>query len=79
MEDIVTAIDRVLAHSGPRPDDGENPASVHVECPRNILQYAKEEILRLRSLAGPIAITPTASEIYHGLRRASPVADAEGA
>ena len=70
-EDVVDAIDRVLNSPSER--------AAFVECPRNILQYAKEEILRLRSLAGPVTTTPTASEIYAGLRHPSPVADAEGA
>ena len=63
MDDIVEAIDRVLR---------ENDTPHHAQCPRDILQYAKEEILRLRSLAGPVAASPTASEIYHGLRHPRP-------
>ena len=79
-EDIVDAIDRVLSTQRPGTADSDvNALNLHMDCPRNILQYAKEEILRLRAIAGPVTATPTASEIYHGLRHPSPAADAEGA
>ena len=43
-----------------------------------VMLRAADEIERLRSLAGPVAASPTASEIYYGLRHLSPAADAEG-
>jgi hypothetical protein len=46
VEDIVQMLDRVL--DGPT----DEPA-IHVHCPRNILQYAKEDILRLRAFTSP--------------------------
>lgn len=79
MEDVVQMLDRVLDQRPGTADSNVNAMVLHVDCPRNIIQYAKEEILRLRAIAGPIAARPTASEIYHNLRHPSPAADAEGA
>lgn len=45
----------------------------------DVLEAAAVEIERLRSLAGPVTTTPTASEIYQGLRHSSPGADPDGA
>ena len=70
MGDIADDLRRVIKKNAPEGLWGDQIA---------MLERALAEIECLRSLAGPVSATPTASEIYQGLRHPSPVVDAEGA